>query len=272
MSGGGLYRLRVAQRYYIQFHASHPLQLICLRVMWRLTTGEARAWFVGQIGIESMMLIFDFKLKCHMNVFSVSLNSQVSPIHFDLWRTLWHDAIVTDHALHIVYGGKSGLVVQIVRCTDCIIRYVNPLGVTEGAFISPPPPPHPSLQSQGSAALKACSLMSDRQLQTQFYTSPSFLSFFWLPGHPFIFLSSSIFLYSSLQHHHPRLLFHFSVSHFLFLSPQPPLSLALLTLSPPPSPSHSGTRLSDMAVNRIALTQSEFSVRGHLFQAIVESW
>lgn len=40
----------------------------------------------------------------------------------------------------------------------------------------------------------------------------------------------------------------------------------------PPSTSHSGTRLSNMAVNCIALTQSEFSVRGHLFQAIVGCW
>lgn len=74
----------------------------------------------------------------------------------------------------------------------------------------------------------------------------------------FIFLSSSTFLHSS---------FFITPCSFMSTCPclplsQPSCSVSLSKSAFTPSPSNCGTQLSDMAVHRIALTQSEFSMSG----------
>lgn len=111
--------------------------------------------------------------------------------------------------------------------------------------------------------------MSDRQLQTScisLHLSHFCLSLFLSLSH-FLHLPS-LFLYFPLSLHCCSFLLS---SHLVLVHlPLPPsfssLSPQLSNSVSPPSPSQSGSQLSDMAVNRITLTQSEFSMRGTSLQ------
>lgn len=115
--------------------------------------------------------------------------------------------------------------VQIVRCTDCTIRYVNAPQwqyVTEGHFISFLPP-HPSLQCQGSAALKKICALKTHNFKLPVF--PSFLTFS-LSGRPSSLFSIS--LSSSNCFVHGPFTFLFLISASLANSLTPSLSITFL--------------------------------------------
>ncbi len=128
----------------------------------------------------------------------------------------------------------------------------------------------------------ACALMSEKLFKTSclfLCTCPHFFCLLYLSNFLDIPLLFLIFLPL------PSLLSKFSliIPCFIFflciclsLSLSLPLSHpwcldCLCNSASSPSPSHSGTQLSDMAVNRITPTQSEFGIREHLFKAIVQT-
>lgn len=134
---------------------------------------------------------------------------------------------------------------------------------------------------------KACALLSVRQIKTFRLSLGACLIHVLLTSSPFFHLSTFLrslclfficipsFTFSKKNFHH-TLLFFFCSLAFTSLSHLPlshPSCLGCLSDSASfPSPSHSGTQLSDIAVNPITLTRSEFSVRGHFFKAVVGYW
>lgn len=164
-------------------------------------------------------------------------------------------------------GAQIALFVMSILFTD---------GVTEGAFIS-----SSSSSSYSSVSMLSCfikpALMSDRQLQTSclslcksvYVSFPSFslpppLSLSPSLDIPLLVLHFPLFSPSTFVHFFCHLTFIFFPFTRLYLTLSLPPCRAVSSLSNPASlssPSHSGTQLSDMALNRIALTQSEFGMR-----------